>query len=338
MLLRDYGTMRLARRAGRPRSATRSNGYPLVERVAPPSTPSKELFREHWPTSADGLSAGRQGAEARHAVHQPEDGRDLRAHPARRRESGGGDREAEIERARKVWSQGFVAEAIDKFCRTQEVMDISGRRIAACSPAHDMAKWQADHRGADHLRLRPLHGAASRAVDARGRVLLQQLALLKGFDLDGIDPVGPDFIHLSGRVRQARLRRPRDVLRRSEVRRGADRDAAVGRLQRRAPQADRRQGLAGAAAGHASTGFGKTMALRSGRRARVGAMAARASRRSAAFRGRTTGRSPMRSPRRRRSAKMGARARRHRAFRHHRHGRQHGDRRRRPAAGCSPRR
>ena len=41
-------------------------------------------------------------------------------------ESAGGDRVAQIEKARKVWSQGFVAEAIDKFCRTQEVMDTSG--------------------------------------------------------------------------------------------------------------------------------------------------------------------------------------------------------------------
>ena len=41
-------------------------------------------------------------------------------------ESAGGDRVAQIEKARKVWSQGFVAEAIDRFCRTQKVMDISG--------------------------------------------------------------------------------------------------------------------------------------------------------------------------------------------------------------------
>ncbi|MFX6706148.1 gamma-glutamyltransferase, partial [Acinetobacter baumannii] len=26
--------------------------------------------------------------------------------------------------------------------------------------------------------------------------MLQQLALLKGFELDGLDPAGPDFIHL----------------------------------------------------------------------------------------------------------------------------------------------
>ena len=31
---------------------------------------------------------------------------------------------------------------------------------------------------------------------SQGPVLLQQLALLKGFDLDGLDPAGPDFIHL----------------------------------------------------------------------------------------------------------------------------------------------
>ena len=47
-------------------------------------------------------------------------------------EAGGGGREAEIERARKAWSQGFVAEAIDRFCRTQEVMDVSGRATRAC--------------------------------------------------------------------------------------------------------------------------------------------------------------------------------------------------------------
>ena len=50
-------------------------------------------------------------------------------------ESAGGDREAQIERARKAWSQGFVAEAIDKFCRTQDVWTPAARRIAACSPA-----------------------------------------------------------------------------------------------------------------------------------------------------------------------------------------------------------
>src|SRR5262249_38499966 len=33
-------------------------------------------------------------------------------------------------------------------------------------------------------------------VWSQGPVMLQQLALLKGFDFDGLDPTGPDFIHL----------------------------------------------------------------------------------------------------------------------------------------------
>ena len=44
-------------------------------------------------------------------------------------ESAGSDRVAQIEAARSAWSKGFVAEAIDKFCRTQ---DSHGRqRLAA---------------------------------------------------------------------------------------------------------------------------------------------------------------------------------------------------------------
>ena len=40
-------------------------------------------------------------------------------------ESAGSDRIAQIEKARKTWSQGFVAQAIDKFCRTQAVIGLS---------------------------------------------------------------------------------------------------------------------------------------------------------------------------------------------------------------------
>jgi gamma-glutamyltranspeptidase/glutathione hydrolase len=110
-------------------------------------------------------------------------------------EAGGGGREAEIARARKTWSQGFVAAAIDRFCRTQEVMDVSGQRNRGVLTGDDMAKWQA-------------HVEAPLAYDygrytvckadswTQGPVVLQQLALLKGYDLDGMDPTSADFVHL----------------------------------------------------------------------------------------------------------------------------------------------
>src|SRR5919107_665815 len=51
LLLRDYGTMRLAD-VLTPAIAYARNGYPLVERVCATIETVKTLFREHWPTSA----------------------------------------------------------------------------------------------------------------------------------------------------------------------------------------------------------------------------------------------------------------------------------------------
>ena len=94
---------------------------------------------------------------------------DTYARILREAESAGGDRDKQIERARKSWSQGFVAEAIDKFCRTQEVMDTSGERHRGVLTGDDMARWQPTRRSAGDARLRPLHGAAKAASGAKGR-------------------------------------------------------------------------------------------------------------------------------------------------------------------------
>jgi len=108
--------------------------------------------------------------------------------------AGPGNREQEIERARKVWSQGFVAEAIDRFCRSQDIMDTSGQRNRGVLTGEDMARWQATVEP-------PLTYQYGRYTVckpgpwAQGPVMLQQLALLKGFHLDGADVTGADFIH-----------------------------------------------------------------------------------------------------------------------------------------------
>ena len=110
-------------------------------------------------------------------------------------ESAGSDRVAQIERARRAWSQGFVAEAIDRFCRTREVMDVSGERHRGVLTGADMAAWQPTIEPPltyDYGR----YTVCKAGVWSQGPVLLQQLALLKGFDLDGLDPTGADFIHL----------------------------------------------------------------------------------------------------------------------------------------------
>ncbi len=136
LLLRDYGTLSARRRAGacdrvRGRTAIRWPSAPV-----PPSPRSKHCSAIHWPTSAEVyLPGGAVPAPADLVRQQDAWRRPMRASWPKRA-SAGGDRVAQIERARRAWSQGFVADAIDRFCRTQEVMDVSGRaRTAACSRA-----------------------------------------------------------------------------------------------------------------------------------------------------------------------------------------------------------
>jgi gamma-glutamyltranspeptidase / glutathione hydrolase len=193
LMLRDYGTITL-REVLSPAIAYAQNGHPLVERANATIATVAELFRQHWPTSA--------------AVYLPNGAvpptgtlfinATLAATYTRiltEAETAGGDRVTQVERARKTWSQGFVAEAIDRFCRTQEVMDTSGKRHRGVLTGDDMARWTARVQAPltyDYGR----YTVCKTGPWGQGPVLLQQLALLKGFDLDGLDPAGADFIHL----------------------------------------------------------------------------------------------------------------------------------------------
>src|SRR5205814_9165576 len=107
----------------------------------------------------------------------------------------GGGREAEIERARRSWSHGFVAEAFGAFCAGNEVMDVSGRRHAGVLTAQDMATWLPTIEEPVHLDYGAYRVLKPHAW-TQGPVLLQMLALLKGFDLDKLAPTDPDFIHV----------------------------------------------------------------------------------------------------------------------------------------------
>jgi gamma-glutamyltranspeptidase/glutathione hydrolase len=192
MLLRDYGTMRLAEVLA-PAIFYASEGHPLVERANATIKTVEGLFRDHWPTSAAVYLPGGKVPETGSLFTN----KALAGTYERvlRECAGPGNREAEIERARRVWSQGFVAEAIERFCRTQDIMDTSGERHRGVLTGQDMAKWQATIEAPqtyDYGR----YTVCKAGVWSQGPVLLQQLALLKGFNLDGLSVTGPDFIHL----------------------------------------------------------------------------------------------------------------------------------------------
>ncbi len=192
LLLRDYGTMTLADVLG-PAIFYAEHGHPLVERANATIATVEKLFREHWPTSAAVYMPGGKPAETG-SLFTNKTLAETYKRVLREAESAGGDRVKQIEAARKTWSQGFVAEAIDRFCRTQEIMDTSGERHRGVLTGQDMATWQA--RIEAPLTYDYGEYTVCKAPWSQGPVTLQQLALLKGFDLDGADVTGPDFIHL----------------------------------------------------------------------------------------------------------------------------------------------
>ena len=191
LMLRDYGAMRLEEVLAAAIGYAR-DGHPLAERASATITTVKDQFLNHWPTSAalwlDQGNAPAPNTMFRNPVLADTYERVLR------KSSGPGGREAEIERARRVWSRGFVADAIETFCRTQEVMDVSGRAHRGVLTGADMARWSATVEAPiayDYGRYR----VQKPGPWCQGLAALQQLALLKGFPLEGLDPTGPDFIH-----------------------------------------------------------------------------------------------------------------------------------------------
>ena len=191
-LLRDYGTLPLADILG-PAISYAENGYPLAWRIPAAIAGVADMFRSAWPSSAAVYLPNGAPPKTGQLFRNP----GLAATYKRvlaESEAGGGDRERRIDRARDAWYRGFVAEAIDKFCRGEKVLDSSGRRHNGVLTGDDMARWQApverpltyDYRGYTVVKGGPW---------SQGPVLLQQLALLAGFDLDDTDPTGPEFVH-----------------------------------------------------------------------------------------------------------------------------------------------
>lgn len=192
LLLRDHGTMNL-RDVLAPAIALARDGYPLVPNISLTIASVQELFAREWTTSAAvWLPNGRvpmPGTLFRNpgiaATYE---------RIVREAESAGGDRERQIEAARRTWYKGFVADAIDRFYRTTEALDTSGRRHRGLLTGDDLAAWQATY---EDPVVYDYHGytVCKTGPWGQGPVFLQQLALLKGFDLSAMPFDGPDFVH-----------------------------------------------------------------------------------------------------------------------------------------------
>ena len=140
LLLERYGRLRL-RDVMEYAIGYAGNGYPMLGSASAAVTSVAETFREHWPSSADVYlrdgSAPAPGARFANPDLAAAYGRLLDEAEA------AADRSAQIEAARRVFYEGFVAAAIAEFLARAEVMDVTGRRHRGLLTGDDLAAWRA---------------------------------------------------------------------------------------------------------------------------------------------------------------------------------------------------
>src|SRR5262245_17817851 len=192
LLLRDYGTWRVAD-VLEPAIGYAANGFPVLPRVASSILAAKQLFQTEWPTSAAVWLPRGEVPRRRALLRTPAIAATYRRIVAEA-ESAGPDRQRQIEKARDVFYRGFVAEAVDRFYRSAELIDSTGRRHGGLLTADDFARYRAT---TARTVSRPYRDVIVHKAGpwSQGPVLLQTLALLEGFDLDGMDPTGERFVH-----------------------------------------------------------------------------------------------------------------------------------------------
>jgi len=188
-LLRDYGTMTLAEVMA-PAIGYAEAGHPLLPGAARALAEVAEAIRSEWSSGAPIWLAGGAPPAAGALFCNPT----LAATWRRLIVEGGvhGSREARIDRARNAWSQGFVAEAIDRFAR-EPLMDASGRRHAGLLTGADMAAWHATYETPATTEFAGWTVCKTQAW-GQGPVLLQALKLIEATGLTELD--GPDFVHV----------------------------------------------------------------------------------------------------------------------------------------------
>ncbi|MDO5628508.1 MAG: gamma-glutamyltransferase [Mobilicoccus sp.] len=190
VLLRDHGSLPLTEVLA-PAIGYARHGAPMVERVGATVATVQRLFETEWPTSADlWLRDGRPPAPGEF-VSNPAYA-DTLDRLCAESDAGGGSREERIERARRAWGSGFVAEAIDDAGRTE--IGVQGRPQPYLVTGADMAAFSASWEAPVGIEFRG-HEVLKCGAWTQGPALLQSLGMLDALGGDALDVDTPAGAH-----------------------------------------------------------------------------------------------------------------------------------------------
>jgi gamma-glutamyltranspeptidase/glutathione hydrolase len=194
-LLAEFGTLPLAT-VLEPAIGYAAKGYPLVPAAAATIAAMAPLFRTEW------LASGRTylpGGVAPAAGSRMRNATLARTYErlVREAQAASADREAQLEAAHAAFYQGFVADSIDRFART-EVFDSTARRHRGLLTGEDLVGWRPAVE-ASCTRSYALAGGEftvhKPAPWSQGPVFLQQLGILSGCDLRGMGLGSVEYVH-----------------------------------------------------------------------------------------------------------------------------------------------
>ncbi|MDN5852602.1 MAG: gamma-glutamyltransferase family protein, partial [Actinomycetia bacterium] len=183
MVLHDHGTWELADVLAYA-IAYAEDGHRIVPRVSSMLETVRQLFTEHWPTSAQQWIPDGVVPQAGAMIRMPAYARTLRRLVAAGEPAS--TRDARIDAARTEWGSGFVARAAEEFL-AQPHRHPSGTDHAGVLTVDDMATFSAAYETPVTFEFRG-HTIAKTGAWGQGPVLLQALSILDGYDAVDLDP------------------------------------------------------------------------------------------------------------------------------------------------------
>lgn len=183
MLLEEHGTWELADILDYAIGYA-EDGHPVLARVCHQIEAVRELFLEHWPSSAERWMPDGRVPEPGELIRNPEYAAVLRELIAAG--DGEGTREARVAAARREWRTGRVARTTAEFVRTPH-RHSDGGDYAGVITEEDFAGSSARFEDAATVEFRG-HTVAKAGLWTQGPLLLEALRILEGFEDERLDP------------------------------------------------------------------------------------------------------------------------------------------------------
>ncbi|WP_189490993.1 gamma-glutamyltransferase family protein [Streptomyces antnestii] len=143
LLLKDHGTKSLAEVLSYAIGYA-EDGHAPVERVGETVESVRALFETEWPSSAEVYLKDGASPKPGELFRNPQLAATWRRVIEEAEESAGDDRVAQIEAARAIWREGFIAEALVRQAG-RPTMDTSGTHHSGTLTAADLAGWSATY-------------------------------------------------------------------------------------------------------------------------------------------------------------------------------------------------